>query len=368
MLFQIDQWCKVNEKANRQVTGGDGMFRDGHWWMFSTVKALHSRDLSFMSHSNIERTINGLVELGLLERTSEYTDNYPINKNLWYRVNYDNYQLFHILWEKMGQPFCDGRGEEGNRYEAFLSHWETPVPDFVQPNIRATAQVEPSIAQLELSSAQVEPSPSPSPTAQVEPSRTVDIRQQEKETKPSATPQAASLSPVKTIRGGDPLHREGADIPGSDLEGDAFRADMLAALLVSLSARRKPYISASEMQKLQRPEITFFDRVLKQPKILPGPYALFASDQRDKFVDFIKELGVRMREQRNDRPPSFSDLINAVLDYGRADGWWRYQVVENIVPESEAPTTYAPAPEGSQNETLLWFKEKQANAAKQQPE
>ena len=79
ILQQIHYWIQHNKKSGRN-------FRDGHHWTYSSYTRWQQQ-FSFWSVSTIRRAFKRLGTLELL-----ITDNFnplPIDRTLWYRVNYE---------------------------------------------------------------------------------------------------------------------------------------------------------------------------------------------------------------------------------------------------------------------------------------
>lgn len=67
--------------------------KDGHYWVYNTIKNWHEEYFDFSSYRSVERALSALEKKGLLVSTAEY-NKMAIDRTKWYRVDYDIlYQL-----------------------------------------------------------------------------------------------------------------------------------------------------------------------------------------------------------------------------------------------------------------------------------
>lgn len=81
--FGIEEAILIDE-LRHQITGNrnnERNFRDGRYWTYNTVKA-YEKTFSYMNASKIKRTINSLVEKGILMKGNYNTNQY--DRTCWY--------------------------------------------------------------------------------------------------------------------------------------------------------------------------------------------------------------------------------------------------------------------------------------------
>jgi hypothetical protein len=124
-----------------------------------------------------------------------------------------------------------------------------------------------------------------------------------------------------------PPQLEQNKITGNDLT-------TLDNLLISYSARQKVYITKAERRKLSVSPRSYLNQNIGESTDYPGPYEVMNSPLAAEFKKWLKNLAETMYNQRNKTKPSMSHLLNAVVDYNRADGWGNWMRDNELMPKT----------------------------------
>lgn len=79
VLQQMHYWLRI-----RRQDGDERYHHDGRWWIYNSISDWHDQ-FSWWSKSTIRRTLNALVDAGVVEKRIEGENG---NQQTWYTVDY----------------------------------------------------------------------------------------------------------------------------------------------------------------------------------------------------------------------------------------------------------------------------------------
>lgn len=89
---QMHYWLEINKKTNNN-------YREGKYWTYNSIKKWHENEFDFLSLRTVERTIQSLEKIGLLESTC--FNKMAGDKTKWYTINYD--KLLEVCEKKLAE-------------------------------------------------------------------------------------------------------------------------------------------------------------------------------------------------------------------------------------------------------------------------